>query len=509
MNHMSMERQPNRRRRRAQATSGFIASRPKKKALPCQQGDDSTGGEIQIANLPEDIWRHIHSLLPMRDAARAACVSCAFLRSWRCHPNLTFSSTILGMNKKAYENGVARDFSNKVDQILRNHSGIGVKKLKIHMNEDYNAKGSCYLNSWLQIAVTPGIEELAVTLPMQTKYDFPCSLLSNGSGDSIRNLHLVGCALRPTAELPWLKSLTKVRLLDVCFTGDGLGSLLCNSLALKQLKIRYCDMIVCLKIPCMLQRLRYLEVIGCYRLQVIDSKAPNISSFCYEGDSTVQLSLGETLQMKNIHIIFSGAVHYARVELPTSMPNLKIATIRSNREMTNAPMLHSKFLHLKKLSIDLNAGTFSPTYDYFSLVSFLDACPSLETLTLDVSQTKMEHVSIFTDSSDLRKVEGQQHHKMKRVNILGFTSARSLIELTCHFVESITSLERLTLQAHQSSFRCSVPIYKTNECSPLPIDILVEAERALLAIRKYIEPKVPSMVKLRVVEPCRRCHVQR
>jgi hypothetical protein len=54
-------------------------------------------------------------------------------------------------------------------------------------------------------------------------------------------------------------------------------------------------------------------------------------------------------------------------------------------QMANTPMLHSKFLHLKKLSIALSARTFTPSYDYFSLVSFLDACPSLETLVLDVS----------------------------------------------------------------------------------------------------------------------------
>ena len=118
----------------------------------------------------------------------------------------------------------------------------------------------------------------------------------------------------------------------------------------------------------------------------------------------------------------------------------------------------------------------------------------------------MKHVSIFTDPSDLRKMQGHQHHKMKRVKILGFTSARRLIELTCHVVESIASHERLTLQAHQSSFRCSVPFHKTSKCSSLPIDILMEAQRAFLAIRTYIEPKVLSMVKLRVVEPCRRCH---
>lgn len=105
-------------------------------------------------------------------------------------------------------------------------------------------------------------------------------------------------------------------------------------------------------------------------------------------------------------MIFSGAVHYAHVELPSSMPNLKIATIRSSGEMANIPMLHSKFLHLKKLSIALSTITFSPAYDYFSLVSFLDACPFLENLILDVSKTEMEHVSIFTDPSNLRKMQG-------------------------------------------------------------------------------------------------------
>jgi hypothetical protein len=95
----------------------------------------------------------------------------------------------------------------------------------------------------------------------------------------------------------------------------------------------------------------------------------------------------------------------------------------------------------------------------------------------------MKHVSVFTDPSDLRKMLGHQHHKMKRVKILGFTSARSLVELTCHFVESITSLEHLTLESYQSYARCFVPAHNSRKCSPLPIDVLREAQRGLLAIR--------------------------
>ncbi|OEL13470.1 hypothetical protein BAE44_0025511, partial [Dichanthelium oligosanthes] len=287
---------------------------------------------------------HIHSLMPMRDAAQAACVSRTFLHSWRSHPNLNFSNTTLGLNKKTYgDDEIARDFSSKVDHILRKHS--------------------------------------------------------------------------------------------VSIKGDELGSLLSSSLALEQLEIMYCG-VVYLKAPFMLQRLSYLKVFGCSRLRVIDSEAPNISSFSFIGDHRVKLSLEETLQMKNLCMSFSGAVRYTRVELPSSMANLETAIICSGSEqIADTPMLHRKYVHLKDLSIDLTAVTFPPTYDYFSLASFFYACPSLEILLLDVSH----------------------HHKIKSVKILGFTSSKSLVELTCQVVENIASLERLTLEAHQISLRCSVP----------------------------------------------------
>ncbi|TVU27252.1 hypothetical protein EJB05_29850, partial [Eragrostis curvula] len=489
---------------------GLIASpsRANGKGTPYQPDDDYQGGETQMyvePSLPEEVWCHIHSLMSMRDAARAACVSRAFLHSWRCHPNLTFSNTTLGLNKACGNDETSRDFSSKVDEILKKHSGIGVKKLKI-MLKDYNVKDSCYLDSWLQIAVTPGIEELALTLPMEANYNFPYSVISNGSGDSIRYICLAWCSFHPRAEFGWLRSLTRLHLRSVYITGDELECLLSNSFALERLEIRYCDGIVCLKIPCMLEQLSHIKVHGCGRLLVLDSRAPNISSLYFDGDHRIQLSLGETLQMQNLTMSFSGAVHYTRVELPSSMPNLKTATIYSRSEMANTPMLHSKYLHLNKLSIVLSAVTFPPDYDYYSLVSFLDACPSLETLVLDVSQQKMEHASICTDPSDLRRMREHHHHKMKNVRILGFTSAKSLIELTCHVVENVTSLKRLTLEAHQSSFRCYVPDHKCSKCSPLSMDVLKEAHRALMAIRTYIEPQVPSTAKLHVVKPCSRCH---
>lgn len=81
----------------------------------------------RIPDLPEDIWSHVHSLMPMRDAGRAACLSRAFLRSWRRHPNLIFNKDTIGMKKNSY----GENFHHKISRILRNHSGISLKTFKL------------------------------------------------------------------------------------------------------------------------------------------------------------------------------------------------------------------------------------------------------------------------------------------------------------------------------------------------------------------------------------------
>ncbi|CAL5009103.1 unnamed protein product [Urochloa decumbens] len=446
-----------------------------------------------IPDLPEEIWCHIHSLLPLRDAARAACLSCALLHSWRCHPNLTLSRDML-IGSKAH--ACKGNFSDIIDRILRNHSGC-LKVLKL----DLDGISCRYLDSWLAIAITPGIEEL-ILIPFRCKYSLPCSFLSDGVRYSIRYLELGFCTFRPTAELGPLRSLTSLHLRTVRIRGGELECLLSNSLALEQLVLIDCKEIVCLNIP-ELQQLSYLKIFGCWRLRVIKSKAPNLLSFFLTGNIP-KVSLGETLQMKNLTLYRSNVVCYARAELSCTMPNLETLVLRSGEEVVNTPMLPSKFLYLKHLSIHMTSGlSFSPSYDYFSLVSFLDASPSLETLILDVSQEHMEHESVFGDSSHFRQMTEHRHRCLKSVKISGFSSAKSLVELTCYILNNAVSLECLSLNTVYG-FRCSDKGCK--ECHPISQGILEEAPRAAMAIRTYIEDKVPSTVKLTVLGPCSECH---
>jgi hypothetical protein len=59
-------------------------------------------------------------------------------------------------------------------------------------------------------------------------------------------------------------------------------------------------------------------------------------------------------------------------------------------QMVVEPMVHNKFCNLKFLGIALGGQN----YDYLSLVSFFDACPSLQTFILNVSNVHPLRISI-------------------------------------------------------------------------------------------------------------------
>jgi hypothetical protein len=121
---------------------------------------------------------------------------------------------------------------------------------------------------------------------------------------------------------------------------------------------------------------------------------------------------------------------------------------------------------------------------------------------LQVSHTCVGHQTFMEDPSHPRQMPGQQHGNLKSVTIFGFCYAKSLVELTCYIIENAaTSLESLTLDIHGTrAVSVSGAILR-----PMYDGKLVEAPRTLLAIRTYIQRRIPSTVKLNVLEPCGTC----
>ncbi|XBH67283.1 hypothetical protein VPH35_095686 [Triticum aestivum] len=479
--------------RQIQIRGGSTSSLAIRNGPPCQEDDDNYhDGKIREYSgtvLPEDIWCHIHSLMTPRDAARAACVSRAFRRSWRCYyPNLIFNSKTIGLSRDGMY------FTRKVDQVLEKHSGIGVKTFEIDCSCCDKLKGYEYLHRWLQKVVTPGIEKLTLVMPENEPVNFPCPVLSNGNGSSIWYLHLVNCVFHPTVSLGCLGNLTVLHLDCVRITGLHLGCLLPSCVVLEQLKLRRCYQITYLKIPSRLQRLSYLQVLECHRLQTIENKAPNINSFHFIGDR-VEFLLGESLRLKKLDVLCYPFLRYALDELPSIAPNLETLSIYSWVVNTTLTLSPSKFLYLKYLSIYINGSC-----DCLSLVYFLGAAPSLETFKLRVPiqlQQSIEEL-LSEDPSHLRQIPGYRHDKLRRVSICRFPCSKSVVELTSHILENSASLECLTLSTTNDSFRCSDDRSAKCSCLIRPM----EAHKAALLIERYIRGKVPSTVQLDVVEPC-------
>jgi hypothetical protein len=108
--------------------------------------------------------------------------------------------------------------------------------------------------------------------------------------------------------------------------------LLSSSFALEKLKLVCCEDIIRLEIPCLLQQLSCLEVFECSRLQLIENNAPNISCFECSGDE-IQLSFGETLQLKNLSLSSRCVISFAIDKLASSVPNLETLTLCTSLEV--------------------------------------------------------------------------------------------------------------------------------------------------------------------------------
>ncbi|XP_044321057.1 uncharacterized protein [Triticum aestivum] len=497
---------------------------------PCAHGGSACRRrepEPVFDKLPVDIIHHIHSLLPVRDAARAACVCRGFLRSWRCYANLTLSVEALGLTGKKYKDDAdiflrdAKKFIDIVDKILRNHSrhGVEISRLDLELYPCKNINAS-YLDRWLQItAVRPGIKELKLVLcgSMKKEYIFPCSVLSNeAAASSIRSLELHACTFRPTTTLGCLSRLETLCLYRVNITDEGLGHLLSKSFGLGQIDIINCSKIICLKIPCTLQQLNVLTFSWCERLQAVEINAPNLSTLHFIG-TLVEISVAHPSQLQDVHLVGpSHLLSYARAKLPCIAPNVKSLSLISVWENVNTPMMPSKFSHLKKLKIDILRSFI--IFDVLSLVSFLDASPALDSFTLHVGQDTLrpDDFVVGGDNSNYKRWQPQRRHdSLREVTITGFCSSKKLVQFVIYILEGSPRLDCLTLDTTPGpryTTKCGIIRKHTSSkkmgiyCPMMTESNIAEAQRAVKVVNTYIAGRVPSGVGFQVLQPCSECN---
>nr|XP_040254311.1 uncharacterized protein LOC120972837 [Aegilops tauschii subsp. strangulata] len=266
-----------------------------------------------------------------------------------------------------------------------------------------------------------------------------------------------------------------------------------------------------------MQNLKFLEIIECQRLKVVEINASNLSFLhCVSGDNLTEISARNSSQLKKI-ILSCVLLSYAQAWLPSIARNAESLTLCCPTENVNISSMASNLLHLKKLDIELSQPTmaaFCTSYDVFSLLSFIDASPVLDSFILKVGKNALKDDLDMGDENNKylgRKLE-RRHVCLRRVDIMGFCASKSLVELTIHILENTPSLERLTLDTIYGYNRCLGTFHKCTtstkiiQCSPLSKAGLAGARRAVEVAGRYIVGRVPSSVQLEVLDLCNRCN---
>jgi hypothetical protein len=327
---------------------------------PCsQQPHLQAAQNITYVELPEDAWRLIYSSLPMRDAARAACVSRRFLRFWRCYPNLTFNQETVAAKRQPLPRGGEEDrgkyLFSKARQVLEAHSGVGATTLRLNLStcreEDIDAPR---LDGWLRaFATSASLREVALLLPescARREYTFPYPLLLTPSS-RVESLYLASCGFHPARQqhAPPTSSfggslLSRVCLRRVGTTGEELALFLSSCPALARLDLCDCDAVTSIEIPRVLRRLRTVRVQRCRALRAVRSDAPGLSSFHYEGWRPLSaFSLGDALETTELDVYatrMADVVQYAGARFPSVAPNLETLVLSSVHEVLYVAMCY-------------------------------------------------------------------------------------------------------------------------------------------------------------------------
>ncbi|KAK3124319.1 hypothetical protein QOZ80_7BG0584910 [Eleusine coracana subsp. coracana] len=527
------------RGRRIQAVSDrctsdeSIASEARRKNSSCRPGGNyervkpkRLRSHLTLDSLPPDVMHQILTLLPMQDAARAACVSRELLRSWRYYPELEFSAKTLSLDEHtSIKSQMAKGVIRRIDDTLQNRAGIWVKRLKFKLGFFCKLR-ACYINQWLDAAATFGLEELTLELPRneKMKYKFPCKLFFGEKECSMQSLCLYACAFPTEHGSCSFRSLKRVEFRFVHITTEESLVFLSSSLVLEHLEIGYCHEIFCLRIPCTLQLLNVLRVERCSMLETIESDAPNLSTFHYEGP-IIQFLLEDTLQLKDVNISiypWFDLFDYAFLELPMIAPNIETLFLMTADESLSLYSLNivpnEIFHHLRYLELAIvGPRKFTYDFEYYSLVSYINGCPALQTFILHVEESSIQKSHLVIDPSTLVKLQRHCHKNIKHVTITGFSAMKALMELIFYILENAASLQSLTLDIRTRGFEDALVARIAQDTRTRdyqewqnnfsnPEELLrrtpypdVEAYLAHIAIGRYIIGRLPPSADLKVL----------
>uniref|UniRef100_A0A0E0HZG1 At1g61320/AtMIF1 LRR domain-containing protein n=1 Tax=Oryza nivara TaxID=4536 RepID=A0A0E0HZG1_ORYNI len=298
-------------------------------------------GEVDHSS-KRDIVSRIISQLTLKEAVVMSSTSTKLRRAWIYHPNLYFDTSIVFASSDRHKRVPSTEtFIDRVNFILRTHSGLGVNKLAVmfelrkehaHDIDGYQRGVAVWRAAGLQLPSPPGFCGFA--------------------------------------------NLTVLTLENVLVLGNLQLLLKCS--ALEWLTIRMCSQLHNLYAPEPLPRLAFLCVQDC-AIDKIDVHAPNLTTFKYRGRFKPKTASIASPIEDNLYYIFT--------ELPNGLPHVERLHVNVfvKTQIPGFTQAPHKFINLRHLTMRITyeiAKRFGRNA-VLQLAYFLEAAPFLVDLHLD------------------------------------------------------------------------------------------------------------------------------
>ncbi|XP_049387207.1 putative F-box/LRR-repeat protein At3g18150 [Solanum stenotomum] len=145
--------------------------------------------------LPNHVIDRIFTFLPIKDVISSSAVASPFLNSWMYARNLRFD--------RIFKSNCGRDDISIINKIISGH--LGKKIYSFHLYIPAPNRYSLFLQEWIQIVASKGIEELEIDLWFTPDNEDTYYMHSDFIDiETLRSVKLFNCELRLSPNLKGL-----------------------------------------------------------------------------------------------------------------------------------------------------------------------------------------------------------------------------------------------------------------------------------------------------------------
>uniref|UniRef100_M1DTW4 Cyclin-like F-box n=2 Tax=Solanum tuberosum TaxID=4113 RepID=M1DTW4_SOLTU len=338
--------------------------------------------------LPNHVIDMIFTFLPTKDVISSSAVASPFLNSWMYARNLRFD--------RIFKSNCGREDISIINKIISGH--LGKKIYSFHLYIPAPNRYSLFLQEWIQIVASKGLEELEIDLWFTPDNEDTYYMHSDFIDiETLRSVKLINCELRLSPNLKGLRFLKSLSLTKAPITPHFIQELFRSCVVLESLSLAFCSSPTNVTIKGSNQ-LRTILIRGCGNICLITIDDPNIHTFHYEGEidkikligptrfEDVIFNLDTTTWLQHISGMGS-LIEILRNVQTLSINNIFLEGLSPRYIDFEYKDMEFYLPNLKELQIVRHGLTYVNPWD---IIIFVKNCPNIERLFLDFGDYAME-----------------------------------------------------------------------------------------------------------------------